>query len=179
MSLDPRDAVDAIALAWLSERPGTPVSSIGVVTRLWHVAKLFGDDRARLLRSEGADAATLDLLSTLRRAGEPYQMTTRELADAALITAGAVTQRVARAAEQGLVVRAAPEAGSRQVNVELTEAGHSLVERLVDAVLHREVALLATLDADDQTQLAALLRKLLTGVQSELGDAGNPSHVGA
>lgn len=179
MFLDPEDAVDAIALAWMSERPGTPVNSIGVVTRLWHAAKLFGDDRARLLRGEGADAATLDLLSTLRRAGEPYRMTTRELARAALITAGAVTQRVDRAAEQGLVVRVPTASGSRQVDVELTESGHALVEHLVDAVLHREVALLATLDADDLAQLEALLRKLLTGMQSALGDTSNPSHVGS
>ncbi len=66
--MDPNDPVDAIALAWTRERPGTPTDAIGVVTRIWHLAKTFGDDRRRVLAAEGVDAATLDLLSVLRRA---------------------------------------------------------------------------------------------------------------
>lgn len=177
MSLDPTDAVDAIALGWLRERPDTPVDSIGVVTRLWQAGKFFGDDRARLLRTAGADTATLDLLSTLRRAGSPYRMTTRELADAALITAGAITQRVTRAEGQRLVVRKPHGQGSRQVDVELTQAGHAVVERLVDLVLERELQLLGCLDNEERDQLARLLRRLLHGLQSEQGTV-KPGHVG-
>lgn len=177
MDLDPDDAIDAIALAWMRERPGTPVDSIGVVTRLWHAAKLFGDDRVRLLRANDLDAATLDLLSTLRRSGAPYRMTTRELADAALITAGAITQRVARAEVQGLVERSPRGAGSRQVDVQLTEVGHGTVERLVDLVLERELELLASLDSEERDVLAGLLRKLLGGIQPERRSI-KPRHVG-
>lgn len=177
MPLDPDDPVDAIALAWERERPGTPVDSIGVVTRLWQAAKLFGDDRVRLLRDEGLDAATLDLLSTLRRSGAPYRMTTRELADAALITAGAITQRVARAEEQGFVERTPRGAGSRQVDVQLTQAGHGAVEHLVDLVLGRELELLGGLTPGERDQLASLLRRLLTGMQGGQGPT-KPGHVG-
>src|ERR671916_1138783 len=63
--------VAEIAAAWERERPGTPVDSIGVVTPLWRLAKLFADDRRRLLAEVGVDPATLDLLSVLRRAGGP------------------------------------------------------------------------------------------------------------
>ncbi|MET4432132.1 MarR family transcriptional regulator [Mycolicibacterium sp. 624] len=177
MELDPEDSVDAIALAWLRERPQTPVDSIGIVTRLWHAAKLLGDDRARLLREAGADAATLDLLSTLRRSGPPYRLTTRELADAALITAGAITQRVDRAERQGLVTRSAQGEGSRRVDVELTDLGHATVERLVDAVLERELALLDGFPADEVEQLNSLLRQLLSALHTSLGDR-RPGHVG-
>ncbi|WP_456698379.1 MarR family winged helix-turn-helix transcriptional regulator [Aeromicrobium sp. P5_D10] len=177
MPLDPHDAIDAIALGWKRERPSTPVDSIGVVTRLWQAAKLFGDDRTRLLRGAGADAATLDLLSTLRRSGPPYRMTTRDLAETALITAGAITQRVTRAEEQGLVVRTPRGKGSRQVDVELTRDGHEVVENLVDSVLNREVQLLGVLDDEERDQLTGLLRKLLNGLQSELNEV-KPGHVG-
>ena len=168
MAYDPDDQVDAIALAWLRERPGTSVESIGIVTRIWHAAKLFGDDRTRLLRSNDADAATLDLLSTLRRSGDPYALTTRELAVAGMVTAGAISQRVDRAEKQGLV-RRTPRAGSRAVEVTLTEAGHETVERLVDAVLGRELELLESLDSEEREALARLLSKLLAGLQDELG----------
>lgn len=177
MKLDPEDSVDAIALAWLRERPQTPVDSIGIVTRLWHAAKLLGDDRIRLLREAGADAATLDLLSTLRRSGSPYRLTTRELADAALITAGAITQRVDRAERQGLVTRSPQGEGSRRVDVELTRLGHATVERLVDAVLERELALLDGLSAEDRAHLTVLLRQLLSALHNSLGHR-QPGHVG-
>lgn len=168
MAYDPDDQVDAIALAWLRERPGTSVDSIGIVTRIWHAAKLFGDDRTRLLRSNDADAATLDLLSVLRRSGAPYTLTTRELATASMVTAGAISQRVDRAEKQGLV-RRTPRAGSRAVDVTLTGAGHETVEGLIDAVLGRELDLLKSLDNEERETLARLLAKLLTGLQDQLG----------
>ncbi|HWN35979.1 MAG TPA: MarR family transcriptional regulator [Pseudonocardia sp.] len=102
---DPADPVDATALAWLRERPGTPVAGIGIVTRIWRLAKMFGEDRRRLLAAEGADAATLDLLSVLRRSGPPYALTTRELAARSRVTAGAISQRLTRAEAEGLVRR--------------------------------------------------------------------------
>lgn len=68
---DENDPVDAVALAWLRERPGTPVEGIGIVTRVWQCAKLLGEDRRRVLATAGTDSATLDLLSVLRRSGPP------------------------------------------------------------------------------------------------------------
>ncbi|MBO8189737.1 MarR family winged helix-turn-helix transcriptional regulator [Streptomyces spirodelae] len=168
-----------IAAAWQRERPGTPVSSIGIVTPLWRLAKLFGDDRRRVLSRAGVDAATLDLLSVLRRAGEPYALTTRELTARTMITAGAISQRVARAEREGLVTRSpgsasrttsGGESRRRSVVVELTKAGHELVESTVDQVLTREADLLTGLTAEQQNQLADLLRVLLQDVQRRLND---------
>lgn len=164
MRLNPDDPVDAIALAWRSERPRTPVGSIGIVTRILRIAKLLSDDRGRLLRGAGADDATLDLLATLRRSGAPYRMSTRDLAAATLVTAGAITQRVDRAQRQGLVVRSPRPDGSRRVDVELTTAGHELVEHLVDTVLGREDELLTCLDPGERETLTLLLRTLHDGL---------------
>lgn len=172
----PSDPVDAIAAAWERELPGVPVRSIGIVTRVWQIAKLLGDDRARLLRAHGADAATLDLLSTLRRGGEPYRMTTRELAAASLITAGAITQRVDRAEAQGLVRRSG-RTGSRTVDVQLTPLGHATVDGLVAGVLERERELLDGLSDAQQTDLELTLRQLLQHLSQLLGQH-RPGHVG-
>ncbi len=153
-----------IAAAWQRERPGTPTASIEIVTPLWRLAKLFTDDRARVLRAAGVDAATLDLLSVLRRSGPPYALTTRVLARRTLVTAGAISQRVTRAERDGLVRRSPGPDGRRAVLVALTDAGHALVERSVDAVLGREADLVASLSEDDRTALAALLDRLFTAV---------------
>ncbi|MGW5677990.1 MarR family winged helix-turn-helix transcriptional regulator [Streptomyces sp. NPDC003860] len=159
-----------IADAWARELPDVPVSSIGVVTPLWQLAKLFGDDRRRVLTGAGVDPATLDLLSVLRRAGAPYTLTTRELSRRALVTAGAISQRVARAESDGLVTRTRPQGRPRTVDVTLTPAGHALVESTVGRVLTRESHLLAALPPDQRTQLADLLTALLHGVQQAVGD---------
>jgi DNA-binding MarR family transcriptional regulator len=167
---DEDDPVDATVLAWLRERPGTPVGGIGIVTRVWRLAKLFGEDRRRILTSAGADAATLDLLSVLRRTGAPYQLTTRELTERTRVTAGAISQRLARAESSGLVQRAPAGGGSRAVIVTLTPAGHALVESLVDQVLRREAELISRLAPHQRAALTELLRLLLDDVQEQVGD---------
>ncbi|MER7412009.1 MarR family transcriptional regulator [Streptomyces sp. NHF165] len=174
----PGHAVEEIAAAWQRERPGTPVSSIGVVTPLWQLAKLFGDDRRRVLTAAGMDVATLDLLSVLRRAGSPYTLTTRELAARSLVSAGAVSQRVARAERDGLVTRRPGTGRPRSVLVELTDAGHQRVEATVDDVLGREAELLGGLSAEQQEQLAGLLRLLLADVRRRLGEDERLTQVG-
>lgn len=171
------DGINAIVSAWKRELPNAPTASIGIVTRLWQIAKLLGDDRKRVVRSLGADTATLDLLSTLRRSGEPYRMTTRALADASLITAGAITQRVERAAAQGLVTRT-QRSGSRTVDVELTPAGRDATTTLVTAVLTHENELLEGLSPHQREQLADTLTTLLDHLAGTLDDHRRIGHVG-
>jgi DNA-binding MarR family transcriptional regulator len=176
----PFDSVSAypaeeIAAAWRRERPGVPVESIEIVTPMWRLAKLLADDRRRVLHACRVDAATLDLLSVLRRAGPPYRLTTREITHRALVTAGAVSQRVARAEREGLVRRAAAGDGSRAVNVTLTGAGHALVERTVDQVLAREAELVQGLAAAERTELAALLGRLLNFVAEHVSTTSDPA----
>jgi DNA-binding MarR family transcriptional regulator len=159
-----------IARAWQRERPGTPTDSIEIVTPLWRLAKLFADDRRRVLADAGVDPATLDLLSVLRRAGAPYEVSTRELSRRTLVTAGAISQRVARAEDAGLVTRRTADDGSRAVVVTLTAAGHDLIERTVDRVLTRESELVASLSPTGRAQLAAQLQDLLDDVANRTGN---------
>lgn len=155
------DPVDEIEAAWRRERPGTPVASIGVVTRIRRLGKLLDDERRRTLARLGIDAATLDLLSTLRRAGPPYRLSPGQIAGRTLVSAGAVSQRVARAERDGLVARVRSGADGRSVAVTLTPAGHALVERSVDDLLRHEEALLAALSPSERERLTGLLRRLL------------------
>jgi DNA-binding MarR family transcriptional regulator len=154
--------VAEIAAGWQRERPGTPMSSIEIVTPIWRLAKLLADDRRRVLAAAGVDGATLDLLGMLRRAGPPYTLSTRDIADRTLVTAGAISQRVARAERDNLVTRA--PGGGRTVHVTLTAAGHATVERTVDQVLGREAELVGGLSSDQRTQLVDLLGTLLDQV---------------
>ncbi|MBB5911309.1 DNA-binding MarR family transcriptional regulator [Nocardia transvalensis] len=149
-----------IAEAWQRELPGARTESIGIITPLWRVAGLLSDERQRTLRRLDIDESTLDLLSTLRRAGPPYQLTTRQITARSLVTAGAISQRLARAEAAGLITRARTTASRRGILVTLTPAGHTLIERAVRDLLDYETALTDRLPADQRTALAAALHAL-------------------
>jgi DNA-binding MarR family transcriptional regulator len=149
-----------IAAAWQRELPGARTESIEVITPVWRIAKVLADDRRRTLAALGVDPSTLDLLSVIRRAGPPYELTTREIARRTLITPGAVSQRVARAELAGLVERASSSASRRAVAVRLTEAGHALIEATVRRLLDHEADLIGALAADERAALTGSLAKL-------------------
>lgn len=149
-----------IADAWERELPGVRTDSIRIITPVWRIAKLLADDRRRTLAELGVDPSTLDLLSVIRRAGPPYELTTREITRRTLVTAGAVSQRVARAEEAGLVERAPSTASRRAVAVKLTDAGHQLIEATVRRLLDHEAELVDDLTRTERTALTKLLAKL-------------------
>lgn len=164
------DDVDAIEEAWLRERPGTPVDSIGVITRIWRIARLLDQDRRRTMARLHLDASTRDLLSTLRRAGAPYELTPSELAARSLVSQSAISQRITRAESRGLVTRRRAEGDGRGVVVALTEAGHDVIERSVDELLRHEDDLLSSLDSEQRRQLAGLLRILMADLTRRVAD---------
>ena len=67
---------------------------------------------------------------------------------------------MARAEKQGLVTRGPDSSGHKAVAVTLTEAGHAVIERSVDAVLGRDSELVAGLTAEERDALIPLLTKL-------------------
>ena len=148
--------------------------SIGVITRIWRIAKLLDDERRRTHTRIGVDAATRDLLATLGRAGEPYRLSPSVIAERVLISPGAVSQRVARAERDGWVRRLRAGSDGRAVLVELTPAGHALIERTVDELLTHEQSLLSSLTERQQEQLSDLLRTLLHDLTRRFGVADRP-----
>src|SRR5215467_10956277 len=149
----PRWPAAEIAAAWRRELPGVLTESIEIITPLWRIAKLLGDDRRRTLAVLGVDSSTLDLLSVIRRSGPPYELTTREITRRTLITAGAVSQRVARAEQAGLVERSPSSASRRAVSVRLTTTGHDLIESTVRQLLDHEAGLIGSLTGAERTGL--------------------------
>ncbi|MBE1464218.1 MarR family winged helix-turn-helix transcriptional regulator [Kibdelosporangium phytohabitans] len=163
--MPPEASAAAVAQAWRRELPGVSAGSIEIITPLWQVAKLLADERMRTLRRLRVEPATLDLLSTLRRAGDPYTLTTRQIAERTFVTAGAVSQRVARAEDAGLVTRSKSTASRRAVAVTLTPAGHELIESTVRELLEHEETLVAVLTRQQRTDLATALGDLVNGLR--------------
>jgi DNA-binding MarR family transcriptional regulator len=157
------DAVDRLLAQWARERPDLDTRPMGVVGRVSRVARRIDlAQRATFARFD-LDPAAFDVLATLRRSGEPYALTPGDLMRTAMVTSGAITQRLDRLEARGLVVRGPHPDDGRGVLVTLTGAGRRLVDEVLPAHLATEERLLAPLTAAQRAELAALLALLDEG----------------
>jgi len=158
------DAVDRITSQWRDVRPDldhSPVEVIGRVSRLSRlVDRRLGQNFARF----GLQDWMYDVLATLRRSGEPYALTAGDLVRQTMVTTGAVTHRIDRLEERGLVERTQTGDDRRKVLVRLTTEGFDLVEAVVEAHLATEREILTGLGVRRQQELAGTLRDLLLGM---------------
>jgi DNA-binding MarR family transcriptional regulator len=155
------DAIDHIQRAWRRQRPDVDVASIGILSRISRIARYLDRHRHRALAALGTDAVTLDALATLRRSGPPFRLTAGELRRAALITSGAVTQRLDKLEAAGLVRREQHGPDKRVVYVVLTDAGRDLVDATLIGLMRREDPLLAPLTPAERRTLEGLLHRWL------------------
>jgi DNA-binding MarR family transcriptional regulator len=154
--------VDGIEQAWRRERPDIDSGSIGIITRIWRLARFLDRARGDALAKLDTDPATLDALATLRRAGKPYRLTAGEMQRRSLVTAGAVTQRLDKLERAGLVRREGDDKDGRVVHVVLTVRGRRLVDRIFVELMDQEQALLAPFTREEREALMVLLRRWLS-----------------
>jgi DNA-binding MarR family transcriptional regulator len=156
------DSVDAIQAAWQRERPEVDVSSIGIITRLWRLAHHLDVARAQTLAALGTDASTLDALATLRRSGPPYRLTAGQMQRRSLVTAGAISQRLDKLEEAGLVRRQRDSNDRRIIHICLTPRGRRLIDRVFAAIMEQEQQLLGSLTGPERDRLEPLLKRWLS-----------------
>ena len=156
-----RDIIDDLQRDWDTERPDLDSEAMGVVLRIQALDKILGDQVAQRLQEFDLHWWQYDVLSTLRRQGKPYRMAATALADAAMLTSGAMTNRIDRLESQGLVRRLQDPHDRRRVLVELTASGAEKVDRATRARFDMAAAALSSLDEKSRRQLGRLLRELL------------------
>ncbi len=159
-----RDTVDEIVDQWTEVRPDLDVSPMAVVGRLSRASRLLERGVKAYFASHGLEAWEFDVLATLRRAGEPYTLTSGDLARAVMIGSSALTNRVDRLVSQGLVTRKTDPGNRRQVLITLTPDGLSLVDRIAEGHYLNEDRLLSGLTTAQRDRLAATLRTLLVSL---------------
>ena len=156
------DDVDHIVDAWRRERPDLDVAPLHVFSRVSRLARRLDLDRTRAFASHQLEGWEFDVLSALRRAGSPYQLSPGQLIRQTLVTSGTMTNRVDRLERRGLVERSPSPSDRRGVIVRLTPDGAETVDAAMADLLDRERTLLAELDGEDRDHLAATLRQLLS-----------------
>ena len=155
------DEVDRIVAAWRRERPDLDVSPLEVLSRVSRLARHLDRARRAAFADHGLEPWEFDVLSALRRAGPPYQLSPGQLGTQTLVTSGTVTNRIDRLAGREWVERRPDPTDRRGVLVTLTPSGRDLVDAALADLLERERALLAGLPERDASTLADLLRVLV------------------
>lgn len=158
----PPDDVDRIVEAWQRERPDLDVAPLHVLSRVSRLARRLDLDRVQAFARHQLEGWEFDVLSALRRAGSPYQLSPGQLIRQTLVTSGTMTNRVDRLALRGLVSRSPDPTDRRGVIVRLTPTGQRTVDDAMADLLDRERDLLAELSSGDRGELAAMLRRLLS-----------------
>jgi DNA-binding MarR family transcriptional regulator len=173
MSADrtPADDVDEIVAAWRRERPDLDVSPLEVLSRVSRLARRLDLARGSAFSEHLLEGWAFDVLSALRRAGEPYELSPGALVQQTLVTSGTMTNRVDRLERSGFVERRPDPGDRRGVLVRLTPAGRDVVDSAMADLIEQEKSLLSELSASDRVQLAGLLRRMLAPLEARAGGA--------
>lgn len=156
------DEVDRLVASWQQERPDLDVTPLQVLSRVSRLARHLDRARRASFAEHDLEPWEFDVLTALRRAGKPYELSPGALLRATLVTSGTMTNRIDRLAQAGLVRRRPDPEDRRGVLVSLTDDGRARVDAAFADLLRRERELLAGLGAEEQKALADLLRTLLT-----------------
>lgn len=155
------DHVDLVLRQWREHRPDLDVASMAVVARLSRAAQVVGNELRRTFTAHELDPASFDLLATLRRNDPERGLTPSELRQSAMVTSGAITQRLDRLVALGHVVRVPSRTDGRVVQVRLTPTGRDVIDAALEDHVRTLDRLVHGLETGERDQLAALLRRLL------------------
>ncbi len=161
------DEVDRIVSDWHREAPHLDTEPLHVLSRVSRFARHLDRARKEAFSGHQLEVWEFDVLSALRRAGAPYELSPGVLVQQTLSTSGTMTNRVDRLESRGLVERHRDAHDRRGVKVRLTSAGCVAVDAAMSDLLAREQALLARLPQARRDELADSLRLLLAPLEPD------------
>jgi DNA-binding MarR family transcriptional regulator len=154
------DEVDRIVDAWTRERPDLDFGPLQVLSRVGRLARHLERARRTAFSASDLELWEFDVLSALRRAGSPYQLSPKTLLQQTLVSSGTMTNRIDRLVERMLVERRTDPHDGRGILVVMTERGRDRVDSAISLLLQGESELLDGLSQSDQDRLSSLLRRL-------------------
>lgn len=154
------DEVDRIVDSWSRERPDLDFSPLQVLSRVGRLSRHLERARRTAFAASDLELWEFDVLSALRRAGRPYQLSPKALLQQTLVSSGTMTNRIDRLVDRGLVERRTDPNDGRGILVIMTAPGRERVDAAISTLLSAESELLERLSTPDQERLSGLLRKL-------------------
>lgn len=154
------DHVDYILDQWNRERPDLDFEAMGVIARMSRLSRFFERSIGGVLQRFDINEPGFGVLAALRRAGSPCQLSPTVLYNSLLVSSGAMTNRLDRLADAGLIERLPDPNDRRGLLVGLTPKGARVIDAAVAAHTENERRLLTLLSVSERQECARLLRKL-------------------
>ena len=167
-----RDHVDRFLESIRDVLPMLDPEVEGLVDRIGGLSRRFSRFLDETLAEFKLDHAEWKLLGLLARRGEAYSSSPGKLARMMELSSGAMTNRLDRLEEAGLLRRRPDPNDRRGIQVELTDEGRRVYEDSVGVQARKEALVAAALNDDEKQQLNALLRRLM--VEFERMEGGAP-----
>jgi DNA-binding MarR family transcriptional regulator len=158
--------VEKILEQWQRERPDLDTSPMGVIGRLSRVSQHLDNGIQAALAELGISSGEFDVLATLRRSGEPYQLNPTTLYQALMLSSGAMTNRLDRLERAGYVRRLPDPQDRRGTLIQLTEKGKQYIDRAVEVHVKNEQRLISALSPQERDQLRSILSRWLQSFET-------------
>ncbi|MFC5044479.1 MarR family winged helix-turn-helix transcriptional regulator [Aquimarina hainanensis] len=155
------DLLDRLVSDWKRECPELDVDPMEIVGRILHLGKILEKRAGDSLKDSGVFYTDLDVLATLRRSGEPYELSPTELRKSVLITSGAMTALLDRLEKKELIYRRPSEKDGRVFIAGLTKEGVVAIEEVIAHRFEEAKSSIAVFDESEQEMLAGLLKKMM------------------
>lgn len=155
------DIVDRMLEVWKHELPDLDLATEGIVERIQKLNKHLDRTMNETLAEFNLDRGEWHLLGALRRSGPPYRRSPGHLASDMGLSSGAMTNRLDRLEEAGLLRRLPDPDDRRALKVELTDAGWQAWQDSTGAQAQKEALLASALDQSEKEALNSLLRRLM------------------
>ncbi len=164
-----KDRIEKLLEQWKRERPDLDASPMGILGRLMILSRLADRGVEEVLRPHKLTIQEFDVLAVLRRCGPPFRQSVGVLCAYSLLSSGAMTNRVDRLEQKGLVQREPNPEDRRGVHVALTSKGRKVIDQLVAKRLQEAHERVAALSAKERRQLETLLTHFLAALQDTEG----------
>ena len=168
-----REQVDAIFSQWQAERPDidtSPVHVYGLIGRIQMQCTAFIDE---VLKPFELTRGTYDVLTALRRAGAPYSLSPKQIAQSLLLSGAGLTSRLNKLEAQNYLARLPEPNDRRTLRVQLTAAGEAVINEAIPLVFDVQRSRLLPLGSDGQQRLVHELTRFAEAIETWPAKARN------
>lgn len=155
--------ITSILAQWRRERPDIDPEPMAICGEVWRAAERLRRAVLANWSNWGLDFAGSDVILTLRRQGRGQSLSPSALAKDMMLSTSAMTNRLDRLQQRGLIKRSLDPNDRRGLRIELTDAGFALADEMIVSHVQTEEAMLARLTDTERRRLRTLLAKIQPG----------------
>lgn len=155
------DGLDRIVERWQQQGVTEDLIPMAVLGRIARLTKYIEVVLLQCHAEFGLGQGEFDVLATLRRSGKPFTLSPSQLYQSMMLSSGAMTSRLDRLENKGLIEREHSKEDRRGVHVSLTAEGKALIDKALPQHIQCQSALFAGVSVEDRPVLLQILKSWL------------------